>query len=72
MQNKIDEKDKIIEDLKAEDKRLNQVIIDKCQEIAILKQDNERQRFVIDQQQDIMILLFRLLEIYNDREEILH
>ena len=62
MQNKIYEKDKIIEDLKAEDKRLNQIIIDKCQEITILKQDNDRQKFIIDQQQDIMILLFKLLE----------
>ena len=63
MTNKTDEKDKIIKDLKAEDKRLCIIISNLHTEIAGYNEKIEKQERVIHTQQDIINNLIKLIRI---------
>ena len=62
MTNKNDEKDKIIKDLKAEDKRLCIVISNLHTEIAGYNEKIEKQEHIITTQQDIINSLIELIK----------
>ena len=63
MTNKTDEKDKIIKDLKAEDKRLCIIISNLYTEIAGYNEKIEKQDHIIDTQQDIINNLIELIKV---------
>ena len=62
------DKDEIIEDLKAEDKRLNQVIINLHDDIRRYKQKIIMQDNIIDTQQEIINSFCELVGMINDKE----
>ena len=57
-----------IEDLRAEDKRLNQVINDLHDDIRRCKQKIKMQDNIIDTQQDIINAFCELVGMINDKE----
>ena len=61
MTNKTDEKDKIIKDLKAEDKRLCNIISSLHTEMGIYNEKIKKQEQVINTQQDIINKLTELI-----------
>ena len=62
------DKDEIIEDLRAEDKRLNQVIINLHDDIRRYKQKVKMQDNIIDIQQEIIKSFCELVGMINDKE----
>jgi len=62
MTNKTDEKDKIIKDLKAEDKRLCIIISNLYTEIAGYNEKIKKQERIITTQQDIINSLIELIK----------
>ena len=62
MTNKNDEKDKIIKDLEAEDKRLCIIISNLHTEIAGYNEKIEKQEHIITTQQDIINSLIELIK----------
>ena len=61
-----DEKDKIIEELEEEDKRLNQIIINLHDDIATYKQKIQKQHMIINIQWDIIACLMELKGVIED------
>lgn len=66
MTNKTDEKSKIIEELKEEDKRLNQVINDLHDDIRRYDRKLKKQAMVINIQWDIISALMELKGVIED------
>lgn len=64
----INETDKIIEELKEEDKRLNQIIINLHDDIATYKQKIQKQHMIINIQWDIIACLMELKGVIEDDE----
>ena len=64
-----DEKNKIIEELEEEDKRLNQIIINLYDDIRRYKQKIKVQGYIIGTQQDIISAFWELVGMINDKEE---
>ena len=64
-----DEKNKIIEELEEEDKRLNQIIINLYDDIRRYKQKIKVQGYIIGTQQDIISAFCELVGMINDKEE---
>ena len=64
-----DEKNKIIEELEEEDKRLNQIIINLHDDIRRYKQKIKVQGYIIGTQQDIISAFCELVGMINDKEE---
>ena len=62
------DKDEIIEDLRAEDKRLNDVIINLHKDIEKYNRKVKMQDNIIDTQQNIIIALMELVSLINDKE----
>ena len=62
------EKDEIIEDYRAENKRLNDVIINLHDDIGRCKQKIKMQDHIIDTQQDIINAFCELVGMINDKE----
>ena len=62
------DKDEIIEELRAEDKRLNQVIIDLHKDIRKYNRKVKMQEHIIDTQQDIINAFCELVSLINDKE----
>lgn len=62
------ETDKIIEELKEEDKRLNQIIINLHDDIATYKQKIQKQHMIINIQWDIIACLMELKGVIEDDE----
>ena len=62
------DKDEIIEDLQAEDKRLNDVIINLHKDIEKYNRKVKMQDHIIDTQQNIIIALMELVSLINDKE----
>ena len=62
------DKDEIIEDLRAEDKRLNDVIINLHKDIEKYNRKVKMQDNIIDSQQNIIIALMELVSLINDKE----
>ena len=62
------DKDEIIEDLQAEDKRLNDVIINLHKDIEKYNRKVKMQDNIIDTQQNIIIALMELVSLINDKE----
>lgn len=60
------ETDKIIEELKEEDKRLNQIIINLHDDIAKYKQKIQKQNMIINIQWDIIACLMELKGVIED------
>lgn len=60
------ETDKIIEELKEEDKRLNQIIINLHDDIATYKQKIQKQNMIINIQWDIIACLMELKGVIED------
>lgn len=60
------ETDKIIEELKEEDKRLNQIIINLHDDIATYKQKIQKQHMIINIQWDIIACLMELKGVIED------
>ena len=56
------------EDYRAENERLNQVIIDLHDDIRRYKQKIKMQDHIIDTQQNIIIALMELVSLINDKE----
>lgn len=63
-----DEKNKMIEELKEEDKRLNQIIINLYDDIRRYKQKIIMQDNIIDTQQEIIKSFCELVGIINEKE----
>ena len=63
MTNKNDEKDKIIKDLEAEDRRLCMIISNLHTEIGNYNEKIEKQDHIIDTQQDIINNLIELIKV---------
>lgn len=61
-------KDKIIEELEEEDKRLNQIIINLYDDIRKYKQKIIMQDNIIDTQQEIIKSFCELVGMINDKE----
>ena len=59
-------KDKMIEELKEEDKRLNQIIINLHDDIARYKQKIQKQHMIINIQWDIIACLMELKGVIED------
>lgn len=66
--NESNEKDKIIEELEEEDKRLNQIIINLYDDIQRYKQKIKVQGYIIGTQQDIISAFCELVGMVNDKE----
>ena len=64
----MNDKDKIIEDYRAEDKRLNDVIINLHKELKQYNRKVKMQDHIIDTQQDIINALVELVSLINDKE----
>ena len=62
------EEDEIIKQLKEEDKRLNDVIINLHDDIRRCKQKIKMQDHIIDTQQDIINAFCELVGMINDKE----
>ena len=62
------EKDEIIEELRAEDKRLNDVIINLHNELRQYNKKVKMQDHIIDTQQDIINAFCELVGMINDKE----
>lgn len=62
------DKDEIIEELRAEDKRLNDVIINLHKDIEKYNRKVKMQDNIIDTQQNIIIALMELVSLINDKE----
>ena len=62
------EKDEIIEELRAEDKRLNDVITNLHNELRQYNKKVKMQDHIIDTQQDIINAFCELVGMINDRE----
>ena len=60
------EMDKMIEELKEEDKRLNQIIINLYDDIARYKQKIQKQHMIINIQWDIIACLMELKGVIED------
>lgn len=60
------ETDKIIEELKEEDKRLNQIIINLHDDIREYKQKIQKQNMIINIQWDIIACLMELKGVIED------
>lgn len=60
------ETDKIIEELKEEDKRLNQIIINLHDDISKYKQKIQKQNMIINIQWDIIACLMELKGVIED------
>lgn len=58
--------DKMIEELKEEDKRLNQIIINLHDDIATYKQKIQKQHMIINIQWDIIACLMELKGVIED------
>ena len=58
----------IIEDLRAEEKRLNDVIINLHKDIEKYNRKVKMQDHIIDTQQNIIIALMELVSLINDKE----
>ena len=61
------DKDEIIEELRAEDKRLNQVINDLHNDIRSYNRKVKMQNHIIDTQQDIITAFCELVGMINDK-----
>lgn len=61
-----DEKSKMIEELKEEDKRLNQVIINLHDDIREYKQKVQKQHMIINIQWDIIACFMELKGVIDD------
>lgn len=59
-------KDKMIEELEEEDKRLNQIIINLYDDIARYKQKIQKQHMIINIQWDIIACLMELKGVIED------
>lgn len=59
-------KDKMIEELEEEDKRLNQIIINLHDDIARYKQKIQKQHMIINIQWDIIACLMELKGVIED------
>ena len=64
----MNDKDEIIEDLRAENTRLNQVINDLNDDMRRCKQKIKMQDHIIDTQQDIINAFCELVGMINDKE----
>ena len=64
---KTKDKDEIIEELRAEDKRLNQVINDLHNDIRSYNRKVKMQNHIIDTQQDIITAFCELVGMINDK-----
>lgn len=62
------DKDEIIEELRAENKRLNDVIIELHDDIRKYNRKVKMQDHIIDTQQDIINALCELVGMINDKE----
>ena len=62
------EKDEIIEELRAEDKRLNDVITNLHRELRQYDKKVKMQDHIIDTQQDIINAFCELVGMINDKE----
>ena len=62
------DKDKIIEDYRLENTRLNQVILDLHDDMRRCKQKIKMQDHIIDTQQDIINAFCELVGMINDKE----
>ena len=62
------DKDEIIEELRAEDKRLNQAIINLHKELRQYDKKVKMQDHIIDTQQDIINAFCELVGMINDKE----
>ena len=62
------EKDEIIEELRAEDKRLNDVITNLHKELRQYNKKVKMQDHIIDTQQDIINAFCELVGMINDKE----
>ena len=62
------EKDEIIEELRAEDKRLNDVITNLHNELRQYNKKVKMQDHIIDTQQDIINAFCELVGMINDKE----
>ena len=68
VEKKTKDKDEIIEELREEDKRLNQVIINLHEDIRRYKQKVKMQDNIIDIQQEIIKSFCELVGMINDKE----
>ena len=59
-------KDKMIEELEEEDKRLNQIIINLHDDIARYKQKIQKQHIIINKQWEIIACLMELKGVIED------
>lgn len=62
------DKDGIIEDLRVEEKRLNDIIINLHKDIEKYNRKVKMQDNIIDTQQNIIIALMELVSLINDKE----
>ena len=62
------DKDEIIEELRSESKRLNDVIINLHKDIGKYNRKVKMQDNIIDTQQNIIIALMELVSLINDKE----
>lgn len=62
----VDDKDKLIKELKAEDKRLNEIIINVYEELGDYDKKIKKQNMIINIQWDIIACLLELKGVLED------